>query len=126
MYFSFIIFRQKHLQFRPPFEEIKAKYYREIRRFLSIPSNFKGVTNENTIFAAIVQKNSAAFYDLYLKGEELFERLDAAKSQFTDWVAIGAVDVESLAETHLTNLTEWEKNFKMMKLKGREAEKLPS
>ena len=31
------------LQFRPPLEEVRAKYYRELKKFLGIPNKFKGV-----------------------------------------------------------------------------------
>ena len=35
-------FRQRHLQFNPPFEEVKAKYFREMKKFISVPNVFKG------------------------------------------------------------------------------------
>ena len=37
-----VVFRQGQLGFRPPLEEIKARYYRELKRFMCIPNNFKG------------------------------------------------------------------------------------
>jgi dynein heavy chain 2 len=47
-------------------------------------------------------------------------------SHFKDWVVLGMVDVESLVETRLTEVSDWEDNFKSLKAKGREVEKLPS
>ena len=35
------MFRQGSLQFRPTFEEIRARFYKEIRRFIAIPSQFR-------------------------------------------------------------------------------------
>ena len=36
-----LVYRQKRLQFRPSIEEIRAKYYREMKKFIAIPSHFK-------------------------------------------------------------------------------------
>ena len=38
-----IVYRQGQLGFRPPLEEVKAKYYREMKKFLCIPNHFKGL-----------------------------------------------------------------------------------
>ncbi|KAJ8297985.1 hypothetical protein KUTeg_024516 [Tegillarca granosa] len=43
-----LTYRQQQLQFRPPFEEVKAKYFREMKRFISIPNHFKGVGEDTT------------------------------------------------------------------------------
>ena len=45
--------------------------------------------------------------------------------QFKYWVVLGYADIEKLTEEYLENVVDWERNFKMIKLKGREAEKLP-
>lgn len=38
---------------------------------------------------------------------------------------MGQVDIEDLVEKNLKNVSDWELNFKMLKSKGREADKLP-
>lgn len=65
------------LQFRPPIEEIKAKYYREMKRFISLPKHFKGVneTNKNLIFQTIIERNSEGLTNCYYRSEELFKAL---------------------------------------------------
>ena len=35
-----ITFTNKQLTFRPPLEELKSRYFREIKMFISIPINF--------------------------------------------------------------------------------------
>ena len=62
---------------------------------------------------------------MYRKAEDLFRRLDEVKEQFRYWVVLGYTDIDKLAEENLANVADWEKNFRMIKLKGREAEKLP-
>lgn len=37
-----IIFAQRLLQFKPPLEELRSAYYRETKKFVSIPNNFDG------------------------------------------------------------------------------------
>lgn len=76
--------RQQQLQFRPPFEEIKAKYFREMKRFISIPNNFKGVGDDTTnlIFPAIIDRNAEGFITCYRKADALFKRLETAQHQF--------------------------------------------
>ena len=74
-----VVFRQGQLGFRPPIEEVKAKYYREMKKFLCIPNHFKGldspVTNDETklIFPAIIDRNATHFFNVYSKAENLFQ-----------------------------------------------------
>ena len=42
-----------------------------------------------------------------------------------DYVALGQVDIEELVEKNLRDVSDWEKNFKALKVRGRDAEKLP-
>lgn len=123
--FLALFFRQQQLQFRPPFEEIRAKYYREIKKFISIPKNFKGLAENQALFQNIIQNNSHLFQTVYEKAESLFSRLLAVKNKFEDWVVLGSVDMEQLVEEKLHSVSDWEMNIKMVKIKGKEAEKLP-
>ena len=125
MFFVILLFRQQQLQFRPPFEEIRAKYYREIKKFIAIPKNFKGLAENQALFQNIIQNNSHLFQTVYEKAESLFSRLIAVKNQFEDWVVLGSVDIEQLVEEKLHSVGDWEMNIKMIKIKGKEAEKLP-
>lgn len=79
-----MFFRQQKLQFKPPFEEIKAKYFREMKKFISIPSHFRGVGEgvENPIFPAMIDRNAEGFVTCYRKGAVLFKRLAAVVDQF--------------------------------------------
>ena len=79
-----MLFRQQKLQFRPPLEEIRAKYFREMKKFISIPNHFKGVgeATENLIFPAIIDRNASGFYTCYKKADELFTRLAKVQTQF--------------------------------------------
>uniref|UniRef100_A0A3P8WNV8 Cytoplasmic dynein 2 heavy chain 1 n=1 Tax=Cynoglossus semilaevis TaxID=244447 RepID=A0A3P8WNV8_CYNSE len=71
-----LTFRQGRLKFRPPFEEVRARYFREMKRFISIPNQFKGVSSR---------------YDCVCL--------------LQDWVVLGQVDLETLVEKHLHSKT---------------------
>ena len=96
-----------------------------MRKFISIPNHFRGVGEDNSIYPIMIDQNSAGFTTVYKKAEDLFRRLVEVQDQFKDWVVLGTVDLEKLIETHLQNVPDWERNFRALKAKGREAEKLP-
>ena len=82
--FNPCLYRQQKLQFRPPLEEIKAKYFREMKKFIGIPNHFKGVgdSSENLIFPAIIDRNASGFITCYRKADELFSRLAVVQDKF--------------------------------------------
>eukprot|EP00051_Salpingoeca_urceolata_P021875 m.349048 g.349048 ORF g.349048 m.349048 type:complete len:4259 (-) comp19881_c0_seq4:199-12975(-) len=120
-----LVFRQQKLQFRPPLEEIRAKYYRELKKFLIIPERFGGLADP-ALFKVMVDRNASGFSVVYRKAEALFSRLSKVVHHFRDWVVLGAVQVDALVESTLEDVSDWEDNFRSVKAKGREAEKLPS
>ena len=77
------------------------------------------------MFQSVIENNSSRYESVYSKAEVLFSRLLGVKNQFKDWVVLGALDMEQLAEEHLHVVADWELNIKMIKFKGKEAEKLP-
>ncbi|CAM9168259.1 unnamed protein product, partial [Laminaria digitata] len=40
-----LVFTQRVLQFKPPLEELRAAYYRDTKKFVSIPNTFEGFGN---------------------------------------------------------------------------------
>ncbi|XP_077984893.1 cytoplasmic dynein 2 heavy chain 1-like [Glandiceps talaboti] len=122
-----LTYRQQRLQFRPPMEEIRAKYFREMKKFICIPNHFKGVGDslENLIFPVMIERNAAGFTTVYRKAEDLFTRLEAAKAKFKDWVVLGSLDLDQVVEENLQTVPDWERNFRGLKARGRDAEKLP-
>ncbi|TNN71607.1 Cytoplasmic dynein 2 heavy chain 1 [Liparis tanakae] len=123
-----LTFKQGRLQFRPPFEEVRARYFREMKRFISIPNQFKGVSaqGEELIFGVMIDRNASGFLTIFSKAEDLFSRLLAVQRKFKEWVVLGQVDLENLVEKHLNCVQDWEKNFKALKARGKESERLPS
>ncbi|XP_043928516.1 cytoplasmic dynein 2 heavy chain 1 isoform X1 [Protopterus annectens] len=123
-----LTFKQGRLQFKPPFEEVRAKYYREMKRFISIPNHFKGVSDpgEEAVFTIMIDRNANGFLTIYRKAEDLFRRLTEVLDKFKEWVVLGQLDIEVLVEKCLHTVQDWEKNFKALKARGKDAERLPS
>uniref|UniRef100_A0A3Q3WZD5 Cytoplasmic dynein 2 heavy chain 1 n=1 Tax=Mola mola TaxID=94237 RepID=A0A3Q3WZD5_MOLML len=123
-----LTFKHGRLQFRPPFEEVRARYFREMKRFISIPNQFKGVSaqGEEPIFSTMIDRNASGFLTIFSKAEDLFSRLQAIQHKFKEWVVLGQVDLEMLVEKHLNSVDDWERNFKALKARGKESERLPS
>lgn len=63
--------RHHKLQFRPSLEEVRAKYYREMRKFVCIPLHFRGIgdsaTATSTIFPRLINRNASGFSVVYRK-----------------------------------------------------------
>jgi len=74
-------------------EEIKAKYYREMKKFVGIPNIFRGVGGDaaatDLIFPAMIDRNASGFHTCYYKAAELFKRLDSVQSIFKVSVLFG-------------------------------------
>lgn len=130
---SLSLSRFQQLQFRPPLEEIRAKYYRDMKKFICIPLHFRGVgidsssssSSSTTIFPRVIDRNAPSFSTVYTKAEGLFSRLQKSVVQFEKWVVLGSRDLDALVDRHCRTTADFEKNFRSLKGRGRDAEKLP-
>lgn len=101
--------------------QIKAKYYREIRKFIGIPLHFGGVsdyqnkrlaTEASRVFPLIIEKHLSGFRVCYHRAEILFTRLQAVMDLFLTWVALGNVNLEDLVDVQCRDLADYENNFR--------------
>ena len=114
------------LQFRPPLEELRASYYREMRKFVALPTSFQGLgATAAAIFAPMTQRNAASLVQVYRKGEILFARLGQLRDKMRPWVVLGAIDVDAFVDEHVKTVADFEANFRALRERRREAEKLP-
>ncbi|EEC18824.1 hypothetical protein IscW_ISCW014682 [Ixodes scapularis] len=81
-----LTYRSGRLQLRPPMEEVRAKYYQQVKKFLSLPVQFRGVSDDPShkglIFSVIADRNSHHFLGVYRRAEELFARVESASDKF--------------------------------------------
>ncbi|TPX70937.1 hypothetical protein SpCBS45565_g01524 [Spizellomyces sp. 'palustris'] len=119
-----LIFKQQKLQFRPAFEEIRAKYYREMKKFINIPAAFRGL-GETDVFRHMIDSNATSLSTVYQKADTLFQNLYKVQDLFKDWVILGTVDLDEFVEEALADVSDYEANVRSLKTKGKEAEQLP-
>lgn len=108
-------------------EVIKATYYNEVKRFVTKPLTFRGFreTKKKLIFENIMSRHNDDIIGCYYASNQLFIRLERGLEQFKEWTLLAQVDIEDLVEKYLLDVADWEKNFRVLKLHGQEAEKLP-
>ncbi|CAF3956436.1 unnamed protein product [Rotaria magnacalcarata] len=118
------------LQAQSSIEAIKATYYHEMKRFLSIPLTFRGCSDTSSsgrhlIFQSIMSLHSDDIVACFYTSNELFSKLERGLDQFKEWTVLGQVNIEELVEKNLQDVEDWESNFRALKIRGQNAEKLP-
>ncbi|KAI5737300.1 hypothetical protein M8J76_012015 [Diaphorina citri] len=119
-----LVYRQQKLQYHPPMEEIRMKYYSQLKTFLSIPQNFRGLDENTQIFPLIIERNASRFALVFKRAEDLFNKLIEIKDQWEDRVALGNVDFEHIIRENLSVASDWDLNFRASKTWGQEIAKL--
>jgi dynein heavy chain 2 len=131
-----VVFKDKQIQFSPTFEKLREIYFEKMREFISFPEIFEGITggagglssgvkNKNSIFRQMIYRNKEGLFTVYKKASQLFSRLKRAQSRFVDYVVLGTVEsLTQLVEEQLQETPQWEVNFKMVKEKGKEVERI--
>jgi len=114
-----LVFRNEAITFRPSMETIREKYYQKMKDFISYPTSFRGVA-ESSFFRQMPDRNGPAISTVYQNAERLFVELGKVKKLFREHVLLGKVDLEALVHDTLTEVHQWEANFKMVKAKGKE------
>jgi len=123
-----LIFRNQKMEFRPAFEQLKLKYFSEIRKFITRPISFRGVgggARATDIFSKMPENNAKYMHTVYVKAEELFEQVRLVENEYVEWTALSHLDIQSHIEEHFKGVEDWETNFAMLKQKRIELKKLP-
>ena len=119
-----LVFKQKKLSFEPPLEDIKREYFAQLKRFISIPSQFRGV-GDNDMFKSISDRNLEGLSIVFQQAEKLFKKLSDVAEKFSSWVVLGAIDdLDVFIEERLREVEDWESNFRLLETRLRDAKKL--
>lgn len=120
-----LVFREKRIQYSPSLEKIRQWYFERVKDFITIPEKFGGI-NRSNIFRQMIDQNHRGLSVVYRKGTELFSKLSRLQRRYTDQVILGTFDIDQLVDDTVTDLPQWEINFKMLKEKGKDIEKIES
>lgn len=111
-----ITFRQQQLLFRPALEEVRTKYFAQLRKFTEKPLDFYGVSSERSdFFRPMLERNRHYFVGLYKQAEVLFEELTVFRDKWLPWVALGFLELDEFCRVHLVEWEDWDRNFRECK-----------
>ncbi|EGR34149.1 hypothetical protein IMG5_022750, partial [Ichthyophthirius multifiliis] len=119
-----LVLKGKNIELKPSLEELKEKYYKEIKNFINWPvKTFQGVGGSIEIYNSLTKQNMQYLAVVYSKGEQLFEKLQKLVQSLRPWTAICYLDVQKLEEK-LQTIEDWEYNIKNIRVKRKDLEKL--
>ena len=95
-------FKARRLQLRPPLEDLRTEFYREIKKFIAIPPSFKGLGYFEEakggadkdgkapppkhkvlkIFRDMPERNHASLMLVYRRAAELFSKVEALIAKY--------------------------------------------
>ncbi|CAM9134653.1 unnamed protein product [Chrysoparadoxa australica] len=119
-----LVFSQRTLQFKPPIEDLRSQYYREMKKFVSMPNVFEGLGNSN-VYREMPSRNAASLQRVYAKAESLFSRLVELLHSHREWVVLGLVDLEQYVTQHVSTEVDFEANLKSLRARRKGVDKLP-
>lgn len=92
--------------------------------FLTFVSS-QGFDDDDGLFGSIPERNAVGLKTVFTTAEGLFEQMTALTKQHEDWVILDSVDMDSYLQSTLSDVPEWEANFKSLKKKRKDSERLP-
>ncbi|KAG6966238.1 hypothetical protein JG687_00004962 [Phytophthora cactorum] len=118
------------LVLKPPIEELRTTYYKAMKKFVARPTKFGGFANPH-VFSAMCDANARNLVRVYEACERLFTRLEGLLYEYEHWGFLarigggGNVDLDAIMESTLQEPVDWEINFKTIRTKRKESEKIP-
>jgi dynein heavy chain 2 len=95
-------FTHQKLGFKPPLEDLRTTYYRNLKKFLDLPKMFAGFTElpsgqssggnvaiQTGVFSQIPERNAEGLQNIYVQAETLFVQLKAVLQKYEPWMALG-------------------------------------
>lgn len=130
-----LVLAGRRVAFRPPLEELRASYYRDVKRAVALPSSLRplleaGGDEDAGLFRAMMERNAAALAGVYRKAEILFARLARLRDSFAPWAAVGRVEggdaaLEALVAALAVGSASWGHALSSLRAKRKELERLP-
>ena len=148
-------FKGRRLQLRPALEDLRTDFYKEIKKFISIPTGFKGLGYYEEaaagggkeggggggggggglgkhrvykVFRDMPDRNVDSLLIVYQKAGELFAKLEKVIAKYRPHCVLGMYDgsLEDLVEETVTEPKEYDDAYKQLRQRRKEVEKLPN
>jgi len=121
-----LILAQKQLKLKPPLEELKTLYFKEIKSFISLPLQFKGLEGAAHVYKVMPDRNAEGIAVVFQKANDLFVKVHQLQNSFAPWLVVGMMPerVQELVD-EMAEPKDWDMNFKAIKAKRKEMDKIP-
>jgi len=102
-----MVFRGRQISLRPPLEEIKDRYYKEVKSYTDWPGKvFRGVTGQLDLYQKIGQRNSHYLGRIYSKAEAAFRELEKHVASLGQYAVIPYLSASGI-EKQIKSTAEW-------------------
>ncbi|EGR34655.1 hypothetical protein IMG5_004580 [Ichthyophthirius multifiliis] len=119
-----LVLQGKNIQLKPSLEEIKDKYYKEIKVFINWPvKEIQSFSGNSDIYQQMPKQNTDFIVLVYQKAYNLFTILQNELQQYNLWSQIAQFDIETI-EDKIQSMEEWEINIKYIQQKRDEIENI--
>ncbi|KPJ16863.1 Cytoplasmic dynein 2 heavy chain 1 [Papilio machaon] len=124
-----LVLRGRMVVTQPGLEEVRVQHYHQLRRLVSLPAHFLGLStaldNKQSIFASIVDKHSWLGNKAVQQLEGVLGELLSTCEEWTRRLALACVpDLDALCADTLLLPKHWETNFKACKAYGQAVAKM--
>ena len=119
-----LVFNNKKLDLKPPLAQVRQNYYYEMKKFAGMPNSFEGFGNKE-LYMKMSKKNSGRLVKVYEKAEGLFDKLSKILAKYTPMARLGQLDLDAFIEKHVTTPESFLHNFKALRSKRKDVDKLP-
>ncbi|RKP16509.1 hypothetical protein ROZALSC1DRAFT_25194 [Rozella allomycis CSF55] len=118
-----VVVRSKVVQYKPGIEDVRMRMYRELKKYVGIPSQFKGLSDEYD-FGGIVDECSYEVCEVYRRAESVINQVLMVPLRFKKWVLSLPEEEElmKMIDLRLETGDDFVKQLKFVKDKGRELE----
>jgi len=67
------------------------------------------------MFKGMPEKNAKNMHSVYVKAEELFDKLRCIEDDYVVYSQIASMDIDKHIDNHFSDVKDWEINFQMIK-----------
>eukprot|EP00931_Biecheleriopsis_adriatica_P043590 TRINITY_DN24917_c0_g1_i1.p1 TRINITY_DN24917_c0_g1~~TRINITY_DN24917_c0_g1_i1.p1 ORF type:complete len:4311 (+),score=994.91 TRINITY_DN24917_c0_g1_i1:69-13001(+) len=121
-----LVLASKQLKLKPALEELKTMYFKEIKSFISLPLQFKGLDGAPHVYKVMPERNAEGIAVVFQKANDLFIKVQQLQNSFTPWLVVGLMPerVQELVD-EMIDPKDWDLNFKAIKAKRKDMDKIP-